>query len=311
MPNIALTVLFATRNGEYVLPKTLDGYCRVRRPACTWKLVVVDNGSDDSTQTIVGSFKDRLPLEILQQPHAGKNRALNHGLLACEGPLVIITDDDAVPDPSFLTAWFKVLDRAQEFEIFGGSIDPLFETPPPEWILRNIGRLGMLFAVRDLPEGPVEATAIFGPNMAVRSSVFERGFRFNENIGPNGADSNYPMGSETEFCVRVTHSGAKSWFAREPRVQHIVRGNQLMKSSWGRRAYRHGRGVARRIRESGEVPPPHAVQPFIFDRLLSLRQRLQRFSPSPLQRFYSVWNSHWRQGFRDEWNKNETEIALH
>ena len=269
MSNTGLTVLIATRNGGDVLPRTLDAYCRVNRPACGWKLVVVDNGSNDLTSSIIGAFKDRLPLEMLQEPRAGKNVALNCGLSACESPIVVVTDDDAIPTLSFLTAWSQYLSKTQDFEIFGGSIDPLFEVTPPKWMLKHIAQLDALFAVRDLPEGPVEASAIFGPNMAVRRSVFERGLRFNENIGPNGADSNYPMGSETEFCVRVARSGAKSWFAKEPRVKHVVRGGQLTKSSWARRAYRHGRGVARRIRESGEAPPPKVLQPFIIEQLLT------------------------------------------
>ena len=91
--------------------------------------------------------------------------------------------------------------------------------------------------------------------MAVRSSVFENGFRFNENIGPNGSDPDYPMGSETEFCCRVAQSGVKAWFAKEPRVQHIVRSNQLTSSYWAKRAYRHGRGVARRMWESDQPAP--------------------------------------------------------
>lgn len=58
----------------------------------------------------------------------------------------------------------------------------------------------MMFAKRDLPEGPVEAGAIYGVNMAVRRCVFEAGFRFDEIVGPNALDPNYPMGGETEFC---------------------------------------------------------------------------------------------------------------
>jgi glycosyltransferase involved in cell wall biosynthesis len=301
MSSVALTVLFSTRNGENVLPRTLEAYCRLESPVHAWKIVIVDNGSEDLTSTILGSYKKRLPLEILQQPIAGKNRSLNCGLTVCEGRLIIITDDDAIPNPSFLTAWSKSLDKNMDYELFGGSIDPFFESPPPKWMARHLSQLdSMLFALRDLPEGPIAASAIFGPNMAVRSSVFEKGFRFNENIGPNGGDPNYPMGSETEFCVKVARSGIKSWFAKEPRVQHIIRSSQLTRAYWAQRAYRHGRGIARRIRESGEAPPPNVLRPAIIDKLSFLRHRLQMFSPLPFQRFNSVCAYHWRRGFRDE-----------
>ena len=301
MSIVALTVLFATRNGELALPRTLEAYCRVEAPPQPWKIVIVDNGSEDSTPAILASFKKRLPIETLRQPIAGKNRALNCGLRALEGRLAIITDDDAIPDSSFLSAWSTYLNNGLDYELFGGSIDPIFEVPPPKWIFRNKDQFDMLFAVRNLPEGPIAPDEIFGPNMAVRSSVFASGFRFNEDFGPNGSDPHYPMGSETEFCCRVAQSGGKAWFAKEPRVQHMVRGNHLTRSYWAKRAYRHGRGAARRTWEFGLAVPPNISRPFILDQLACLRHRLQMFSPFPLQRLNSVRAYHWRLGFRDEW----------
>jgi hypothetical protein len=163
----------------------------------------------------------------------------------------------------------------------------------------------MLFAVRDLPEGPITPNEIYGPNMAVRSSVFASGFRFNENIGPNGSDPNYPMGSETEFCYRVFRDSGKAWFANEPRVQHIARSSQLARSYWAKRSYRHGRGIAMLMRERGEAKPVIS-RSRIIDELSWLRYWLKMFSPLPLQRFNGVCDYHWTRGFRDEWAKKST-----
>jgi L-malate glycosyltransferase len=303
MSDVALTVLFATRNGEHVLPRTLEAYCRVEEPSHAWKIVIVDNGSSDLTPSILTSFKKHLPLETIRHPVAGKSRALNSGLSALEGRLAILTDDDAIPASSFLTAWSRYLDICEDYEIFGGSIHARFEARPPKWIVKNEPQFDMLFAARDLPEGPIAPDEIFGPNMAVRSSVFVSGFRFNESIGPNGSDEHYPMGSETEFCCRVAQSGAKAWFAREPLVQHLVRSDQVTATYWAERAYRHGRGEARRVWQFGQPLPPSISRPFMLDQLACLRHRLQMFSPFPLQRLNSVRAYHWRRGFRDEWAK--------
>jgi glycosyltransferase involved in cell wall biosynthesis len=77
MQHAQLTVLFATRNGAHVLARTLEGYCRAEPPPVAWKLVVVDNGSSDGSTTIINSFRDRLPIELIEQPLPGKSRALN------------------------------------------------------------------------------------------------------------------------------------------------------------------------------------------------------------------------------------------
>jgi glycosyltransferase involved in cell wall biosynthesis len=80
MQKVQMTVLLATRNGERVLARTLEGYCRASAPPVGWKLVIVDNGSTDATPDIIKSFKKRLPLDALVEPVPGKSRALNAGL---------------------------------------------------------------------------------------------------------------------------------------------------------------------------------------------------------------------------------------
>jgi len=295
-----LTVLFATRNGERVVGRTLEGYCKNEAPSVNWKIVVVDNGSTDSTSGVIESFKDRLPLELLHQPIPGKNCALNLGLSAVEGSAVILTDDDAIPNPNFLKAWVKGLNGSQEYELFGGSIEPLFETPPPSWLKNDRFYFDMLFVARSLPEGPIEPEDIFGPNMAIRASVFKRGFRFNENIGPNGSDANYPMGSETEFCCRLVQSGAKCWFAKEPLVYHIVHAHQMRMAYWVKRAYRHGRGFAQQKWESGQLNLSQVSRPYPIRVLSRLRRRLRTFSLAPARRFKTTCDYHWSMGYDDE-----------
>ena len=291
MHSAQMTVLLATRNRERLLSRTLEGYCRASAPPVEWKLVVVDNGSTDATRHIIESFRQRLPLESVVEPLPGKNRALNAGLPAVEGRLAVLTDDDAIPSLTFLTAWAKYLDHRTGYTLFGGSIDPLFEVAPPRWLAESKLRFAMIFAHRDLSEGPINADEIYGPNMAVRTSIFDQGFRFDEKIGPNRADFYYPMGGETDFCWRVAQSGARCWFAKEPLVQHIVGPEQLLLGTWAQRAHRTGRGRAYQMWKRGG--------PIISPRL-SLLQRLSMFSPIPRHRFDAASAYHLRRGFREE-----------
>ena len=99
----------------------------------------------------------------------------------------------------------------------------------------------MVFAITDdhQADGPVDPQLIWGANMAVRRMIFDKGFRFCENVGP--ASGNYIMGSETEFTRRLAANGYPSYFCNAPVVQHIVRANQLTKDwLWGR-SIRSGR----------------------------------------------------------------------
>ena len=289
-----LTVLFASRNGEAVLPRTLEGYRLAQTPPVAWEMVIADNGSTDSTRQIIDAFSQDLPIKLVQQPAPGKNRALNTAIPAIEGRLVVVTDDDAIPHAMFLAAWAKFLDSRQDCDLFGGSIEPLFDVPPPKWMLGLKRHFAFMFSERDLPEGPVDPAEIYGPNMAVRTSVFDRGLRFDENLGPNALDPNYPMGGETEFCRRAASLGARSWFAREPRVYHVVRPDQLESSAWTERAYRTGRGRAHQMFQRGEIL--HVPTPSIADRLAVL-------SPMPGHRLSGLCARHLARGFRDECTK--------
>jgi glycosyltransferase involved in cell wall biosynthesis len=291
MSKIELTVLMACRNGGQVLPRVLEGYRRVEPPPVGWKMVIVDNGSTDATFDIINSFSKDLPIELLRLNEPGKNRALNAGIAAVQGRIAVLTDDDAIPHPAFLSAWAKFLDRERDHELLGGSIEPLFDAPPPPWLLKTRLRFALMFSERELPEGPIDAGDIYGPNMAVRTSIFDRGLRFDENMGPNALDPDYPMGSEVEFCRRVASSGASSWFAKEPRVHHIVRAAQFTKAAWAKRAYRCGRGRARLMWQRGEIfatPTP------------TWSERLTALSPLPQHRFDRLCSASLVAGFRDE-----------
>ena len=308
MDTIQLTVLLATRNGAHVLPRTLGGYRRVNAPSCGWKLVVVDNGSTDATAEILKSFETHLPLQVIPQPTPGKNRSLNAGIDLAEGSLLIFTDDDAIPDLSFLTAWAKFLKIRADYELFGGSIEPLFERPPPKWLTENKLRFPMMFAERALPDGPVGPGAIYGPNMAVRISVINRGVRFDERLGPDTRDPCYPSGGETDFCKRVARSDARCWFASEPRVQHIVRPFQFTRAAWAHRAYRVGRARAIETWEKGPMEARPARGTRISDLWSRVQAQIAMYSPVPRKRFEKIVAYHIARGFRDEWVRQEREF---
>jgi glycosyltransferase involved in cell wall biosynthesis len=303
------SVLFATRNGSHVLGRTLEGYRSQIDSGYKWKLIIVDNGSSDQSREIIQSYKRSLPIELYFEPRAGKNRALNVGLAAIEGGLVIVTDDDSIPKPDFLTSWRDALRVNLDYQVFGGTVLPLFEVAPPEWMARGELKYDALYAVRKLKEGPIDPTGIFGPNMALRAELFAQGMRFDEAIGPNGEDASYPMGSETEFCVRASRAGFKTWFASKPSVQHIVRQNQINSKYWAKRAYRLGRGAAYLQWESGELVPA-IRRPALVAAAGRAWRRLNGFcllsktlNLNPAKRFTARWEYDWYCGFLDEYSR--------
>lgn len=235
-----LTVLLATRNRVTILRQTLEAFCRLQAPSSGWKLVIVDNGSTDQTPAVLASFANRLPLHAVCEPAGGKNSALNTGLSLVEGDLTVFTDDDAFPQTDWLVELRNAADAQPTYSLFGGRIVPRWESPPPPWV--QWLEQGPVYALTDpsMTEGPVPPFLVFGPNMVVRTAVFQSGVHFDPSIGPQ--NSSYPMGSETELLLRLGQSGHKAWHVPTAVVEHFIRDSQLRQSWVLKRAIRYGRG---------------------------------------------------------------------
>ena len=239
-----LTAVFATKNRCHQIERSLKAFTKLVPPDGGWKLLVVDNGSEDATQFVLEAYRNILPLEILVEPRAGKNRALNRAIDAFAGDLVVITDDDVLPDHDWLVCLREAADSHPEASFFGGTIAPDWPSELPSWLDERRVNFGILFALMSRASGPCDFTSVFGPNMAVRRSVFEHGYRFSNEIGPNSTNPLAPMGSEWEFNERLHRHGHLGYFVADARVFHIIREEQLHEGWILNRAYRNGLGTA-------------------------------------------------------------------
>jgi L-malate glycosyltransferase len=287
-----LTVLLATRNRSRVFKLVLESFCRLRPPASGWKLLIVDNGSTDQTPQIIASFTNRLPLRALTEPTLGKNFALNAGLSHAEGDLIVLTDDDVFPHEDWLIQLRNAADAQPDFSIFGGSVLPRWEIPPPSWI--QWADHGAAYAVTDPAwnDGPVSPTCIWGPNMAIRSNVFQSNIRFDTSMGPRGP--NYLQGGDTEMTRRLHRLGKKAWHVRGAIVEHFVRKEQLTKTWVMQRAIRHGRGEFR-LGQAGEITSRKLLlgAPRYLYRELATQGR-QMTKSWLTRRREDLFRSHWR-----------------
>ena len=235
-----LSVVLATKNRAAILRETLEAFCQLQPPSSGWKLVIVDNGSIDQTPEVLASFAGRLPLQTLCEPTGGKNSALNTGLGFVEGDLTVFTDDDTFPHTAWLVELRNAADAQPAYSMFGGAIVPRWEIPPPNWVQWVEHSPAYALTDPSMKEGPVPPYLVFGPNMAIRTTVFQSGVRFDTSIGPRS--SSYAMGSEVELTQRLSQRGHNAWFVSRAVVEHFIRENQLRESWVQKRAVRYGRG---------------------------------------------------------------------
>jgi glycosyltransferase involved in cell wall biosynthesis len=233
-----VSVLLATRDRADLLEATLSHLATQQLAGRTWEVIVADNGSSDRTPDVLRAAAARLPLVSVREPAPGKNRALNRALDLAAGRLWLFTDDDVVPQSNWLAQMAAAADRWPGHAIFAGRIEPLFPPETPDW-LRQHPFTEAAYARFDLPipEGPITKLP-YGPNFLVRAEAMA-GWRYNESIGPSGAD--YISGSETELLLRLTQQGRRIVYVPDASVGHVVRPDQLSVDWLFGRSYRLGR----------------------------------------------------------------------
>jgi len=293
-----MSVIFSSHNGGAVLPKMLESLTRAEAPVGGWKLIAIDNASTDDTRSILESYRDGLPLTILSEPVPSKNRSLNRGLEIVEGDFYVFCDDDVIVQEDWLVKWRAAADDHPEFELFAGSTVPHWPSDAPKLRMKDMV-ISIAFGTNEQQKGgPCDSRCMFGTNMAIRALVFGTGVRFNENIGPNGSLA-YPMGSETEFALRLAALGYKCWFADDARVRHIIRPKQMQIPAILLRGYRWGRGQAH-MREE------HHYSPSRLSRKNHLRWALYPLL-MPIFDPDEAWARQWEwvadQGYEDGWRE--------
>ncbi len=165
-----------------------------------WEVVVVDDGSTDSTAEVARAGGARV---VSNPSPLGPGDARNAGVEAAGAPLIAFTDADCVPAPGWLRAGVAALEHA---DLVQGRVDPDPATPP--------GPFDHTINVQE--ETLLYETA----NLFVRREWFERagGFRAPEFIDPARGH----FGEDILFAWAARRAGARSAFAPDAVVLHDV-----------------------------------------------------------------------------------------
>lgn len=116
-----ITVVIPVRNRESIVLRTLDSLAsQTRKPE---SIVLVDNGSTDSTLRVLEEFATRHPglVKVVSEPTPGAAEARNRGLAEVRTPYVLFFDSDDYMPPRHIEQITDGLLRAGQPEI--GAFD--------------------------------------------------------------------------------------------------------------------------------------------------------------------------------------------
>ena len=195
-----ISVVVCSYNGHRTLRECLAGISKVEYP--NFEVIVIDDGSSPPLEPIVAQYGFR----AIRTPNQGLSAARNLGMQAAKGEIVAYIDDDAYPDPDWLTYLADSFLKTTHVGIGGPNI-----APPGD------GRIAD--CVANAPGGPVHvllsddtAEHIPGCNMAFRKAALQA-------IG--GFDPQFRVaGDDVDLCWRLQRQGETLGFHPAAMVWH-------------------------------------------------------------------------------------------
>jgi glycosyltransferase involved in cell wall biosynthesis len=239
------SVVIATHNRAADLRETLESLAGLQ-PDGPWEVIVVDNNSPDDTRQVVDEAARAFPVECryLFEGQQGRSPALNAGIRAARGAIVVTTDDDVRVPSDWLNQAAAGLDRLQ-CDYVGGRVLPLWGAPPPRWIPERGGRMWAVIALLDYGPDPLEfGTRVpLGVNMAFRRDAFARAGLLDPHTGRRAGTL---LGQEVrEWCIRARKSGVRGFYVPGMVVRHVIPAERLRKAYFRRWFY--WRGISRAL----------------------------------------------------------------
>jgi glycosyltransferase involved in cell wall biosynthesis len=205
-----ISLIIATRDRCQQLGRCLDSVRRIEfeRP---WELIVVDNGSTDTTAEIIQQFRDQAPapFRYVFEPEPGLGNAHNTGVAVATGEILTFTDDDCYPEIDFLTrVWSAFADPSVGY--IAGRIT-LHD--PADYPMTTIeSSTPYTYPARSF----VRAGSFGGANMAFRKKVLDEIGGFDPLFGP-GALFN---AEDVDAAARASAVGWKGEYCPEVIVRH-------------------------------------------------------------------------------------------
>jgi glycosyltransferase involved in cell wall biosynthesis len=177
-----------------------------QRTDFSYEVIVVDSSDDGTGEFIESRFPAVKLIRLCRRTLPGLAR--NLGIEKAAGKVLVFTDSDCVPEPSWLDKMIREQEKG-EYSVIGGSVLNGLPLNPVAWS-------GYLLEFSEsLPSSPRRFVQLIPTcNVSIQRSVFDRHGLFPTDV--------WPM-EDGIFCMRLSRAGEKLLFEPSIRVRHIFR----------------------------------------------------------------------------------------
>jgi glycosyltransferase involved in cell wall biosynthesis len=213
-----ISVVIPTRERRDVLHRTLSALAEQEAPTEGFEVVVVDNGSADGTQELLGEVAADFPVRLrwLEEPRPGPAAARNRGVEAAEGSVVLFVGDDMVPAANHLVRGHAELHEQRPdplVAVLGHATWHPGERVTP--FMRWLEAGGPQFAYGGLSPGPVPtALHFYTANVSLKRQTF---------LEAGGFDERFPYAAveDIELGTRLEDRGVRLFYEPTLVVHHV------------------------------------------------------------------------------------------
>lgn len=185
-----ITAIIAVHNGEAYLAEAIESVLQQTWPSL--ELIIVDDGSTDSSAQIVQSYGDRIRYHY--QENAGLGAARNAGIAMARGNYIAFLDADDLWPPQKLERQMEFLKRNPDAGMVFGLAEQFHSPELPEERKRELQDHGQILA------------GYSGGTLLARKEIFEKVGLFSTHI---------QIGEFIDWYARATDAGVKTTLLEE------------------------------------------------------------------------------------------------
>ena len=230
-----ISIVVCTKDRAKHLSQMLDSLWQIRTIGILWEIIFVDNGSADSTSSILKEFckKFPIPTKVIYESERGLSAARNTGWKASAGKIVSFTDDDCYPSQDWLTAINQAFQRP-DIDYVGGRV-LLFDPSDAPVTIQTLEKT-VIFPKNSY----IESGIIMGANFSCKRKILEATGGFDKRLG---AGTTLLSGEDTDLLIRASLCGFEGYYEPAIIVYHHHRRRLDMEVKKLYSGYACGRGA--------------------------------------------------------------------